>query len=359
MINSTKCSVIVDVALGFIAFSIGGEFKISNLKKIGKSVVIITLFQSLLALVFVDVSLIVLCSIMGTIEQNLPLILVLGAISTATAPAATLLVIRQYKARGKFTDTLLLVVALDDAFGLIFFSISFALAKVYANGQSLTVTSVLLNPLIEISASLGLGAVIGLILALAMKVFKSRANRLICCIAAVILAIALIKVIPIDLSSLLVCMMIGGVFANFCPNALQILDGTDRWTPPLFMLFFIVSSAELDINVIPTVGLVGITYLVFRSLGKYFGAFLGGQITHEDKAIRNYLGLALLPQAGVAIGMAKLSAETLTAYSSQILAVVLCATLIYELTGPLCTKYSLAKAGEISVETKKPVSQPQ
>ena len=192
-----------------------------------------------------------------------------------------------------------------------------------------------------------------------MKVFKSRANRLICCIAAVILAIALIIVIPIDLSSLLVCMMIGGVFANFCPNALQILDGTDRWTPPLFMLFFIVSSAELDINVIPTVGLVGITYLVFRSLGKYFGAFLGGQITHEDKAIRNYLGLALLPQAGVAIGMAKLSAETLTAYSSQILAVVLCATLIYELTGPLCTKYSLAKAGEISVETKKPVSQPQ
>lgn len=346
-------SLLVEVALGFIAFSIGGEFKLENLKKIGKNVFIITFIQSFLALVFVDLFLIVFGLIQGTFHENLPLILVLGAIATATAPAATLMVIRQYKARGKLTDTLLLVVALDDAFGLVLFAISLAIAKVFANGEAITFTSIALMPLLEIVVSLGIGAGLGLILSLATRFFRSRANRLIWMITVVFAGVGLAQVLPFAVSPLLLCMMMGAVFCNTKNDSLVILDGMERWTPPIFMMFFIISSAELDIRVIPTVGLVGIIYLIARSAGKYFGAFLGASIVKEEKSIRNYLGLALLPQAGVAIGMAKISSEALPKYSSQIIAVVLCATLIYELIGPVVTKFALKKAGDIPQETPK------
>ncbi|MFA5765045.1 MAG: cation:proton antiporter [Bacilli bacterium] len=346
----TSLSLLIEIALGFIAFSIGGEFKLENLKKIGKNVFIITFIQAFLALVFVDIFLIVLGLIQGTLQENLPLILVLGAIATATAPAATLMVIRQYKARGKLTDTLLLVVALDDAFGLVLFAISLAIAKVFANGEAITFTSIALLPLLEIVISLGIGAVLGFILSLATRFFHSRANRLIWMIVVVFAGVGLTQILPFAVSPLLLCMMIGAVFCNTNNNSLVILDGIERWTPPLFMLFFIISSAELDLRVIPTVGLIGIIYLVARSGGKYFGAYLGSTIVKEEKSIRNYLGLALLPQAGVAIGMAKISSEALPKYSAQILAVVLCATLIYELVGPVVTKFALKKAGDIQPE---------
>ncbi|HKM30356.1 MAG TPA: cation:proton antiporter [Bacilli bacterium] len=350
-------SLLIEVALGFIAFSIGGEFKLDNLKKIGKNVFVITFLQAFLALMFVDLFLIILGLIQGTLHENLPLILVLGAIATATAPAATLMVIRQYKARGKLTDTLLLVVALDDALGLIFFAISLALAKVFANGEVVTFTNIALMPLLEIVVSLGIGALLGLVLSLAMKFFHSRANRLIWMITVVFAGVGLTQVMPFDVSPLLLCMMMGAVFCNTNKNSLAILDGMERWTPPLFMLFFIVSSMELDLRVIPTVGLIGIVYLVARSAGKYFGAYTGASLVKEEKPIRNYLGLALLPQAGVAIGMAKLASEALPKYSSAILAVVLCATLIYELIGPVVTKYALKKSGDIVPEVKvaKPI----
>lgn len=344
-------SFLIEIALGFIAFSIGGEFKIENLKKIGKNVFLITFVQAFLALVFVDISLIVFGLIQGTLQENLPLILVLGAIATATAPAATLMVIRQYKARGKLTDTLLLVVALDDAFGLVLFAISLAIAKVFAIGGVITFTSIALMPLLEIVVSLGIGTVLGLILSLATRFFRSRANRLIWMITVVFTGVGLAQILPIPVSSLLLCMMLGAVFCNTKNDSLMILGDMERWTPPLFMLFFIISSAELDLTVIPIVGAVGIIYLIARSAGKYFGAYLGSVIVKEDKSIRNYLGLALLPQAGVAIGMAKISSEALPKYSAQILAVVLCATLFYELVGPGITKFALKKAGDIQSET--------
>ncbi|NLT02023.1 MAG: cation:proton antiporter [Acholeplasmataceae bacterium] len=344
-------SFLIEIALGFIAFSIGGEFKIENLKKIGKNVFLITFVQAFLALVFVDISLIVFGLIQGTLQENLPLILVLGAIATATAPAATLMVIRQYKARGKLTDTLLLVVALDDAFGLVLFAISLAIAKVFAIGGVITFTSIALMPLLEIVVSLGIGTVLGLILSLATRFFRSRANRLIWMITVVFTGVGLAQIFPIPVSSLLLCMMLGAVFCNTKNDSLMILGDMERWTPPLFMLFFIISSAELDLTVIPIVGAVGVIYLIARSAGKYFGAYLGSVIVKEDKSIRNYLGLALLPQAGVAIGMAKISSEALPKYSAQILAVVLCATLFYELVGPGITKFALKKAGDIQSET--------
>lgn len=356
-------SIIVTIALGFIAFSIGGEFKISSLKKLGKSIFTITLVQSFGALFLVDICAIIAFLIMGKFNnENLALALMLGAIATATAPAATLMVIRQYKATGPVTDTLLPVVALDDAFGLMFFSISFALAKVFATGDKITVLNILVYPLLEIICSLVIGATIGAILALATRWFKSRANRLCLMITAVLLGVGLCELfeisnIPFGLSSLLVCMMIGATFCNMSNEALLIMDGCERWTPPLFMLFFILSSAELDIKLLPSIGVIGIVYLVARSLGKYFGANLGARIVHADKNVRKYLGLALLPQAGVAIGMAQMVSNQFSSINptiaGQVVTIVLCATLIYELFGPVITKVALAKAGEISVEPRK------
>lgn len=348
-------SIIVTIALGFIAFSIGGEFKIKSLKKLGKGVFTITFAQSFAAMILVDIALLAVFFIMKTYnEQNLALTLVLGAIATATAPAATLMVIKQYKAKGPVTNTLLPVVALDDAFGLMLFSISFAIAKVFATGEKLTLMNVVVFPLLEIVCSILIGGIIGALLALSVKFFKSRANRLILMISAVLLGVAMCELfeqMPFGLSSLLVCMMIGGAFCNLCQQSLAIMDGCERWTPPLFMLFFVLSSAELDLKLLASIGVVGIVYIVARSLGKYFGAYIGAQAVKSDDNIKKYLGLALLPQAGVAIGMAQMVSskfdEVNPLLAKQVVTVVLCATLIYELFGPVITKFALTKAGEV------------
>lgn len=373
--------IIVDLALGFIAFSIGSEFKLSSIKKLGKGIITITLLQACAALVFVDLALGIVCFANGTFKENLPLILTLGAVATATAPAATLMVIKQYKAKGPVTDTLLPVVAFDDAVGLILFSISFSLAQVFAKqyaglgGGSINIVDIAVFPLLEIILSLVIGGLIGLVLSLAMKAFKSRANRLICMIAAIFLGVALCslcgELIGIELSSLLTCMMIGAVFCNLRKDAITIFDGVDRWTPALFMLFFILSGAELNFKLItlPVIAICAV-YLIARSLGKYLGARFGATLEKKNDNIKKYLGLTLLPQAGVAIGMARSSSSVfkgladnailenplftgvdyLYGIAGTITAVVLCATLVYELVGPVITKIALTKAGEIKVQ---------
>ncbi len=368
--------VIVDVALGFIAFSIGSEFKLSSIKKVGKGILTITFIQAFAALVFVDLALVILCLCTNNLMEQLPLILTLGAVATATAPAATLMVIKQYKAKGKVTDTLLPVVAIDDAVGLILFSLSFSIAQVIAkqqagiSGGEINILSIVLSPLLEIVLSLVVGAILGFVLSFAMKWFKSRANRLICMIASVFLGVALCGLfkdwIGIELSSLLTCMMVGGIFCNMREDAIAIFDGVERWTPALFMLFFILSGAELNFSLItlPVLGICAV-YLIARSCGKYFGSWFGCKIEKADNNVRKYLGLTLLPQAGVAIGMARsasnvfndlaldasLSGATyLTGMAGTITAVVLCATLVYELFGPVITKIALTKAGEIKKE---------
>ena len=351
-------TIITDLALGFIAFSIGGEFKLSTLKKLGKSVFIITILQSGLACLAVDGALMIYTAITGTFRNNLSLTLCLGAIATATAPAATLMVVRQYQAKGPVTETLLPVVALDDAVGLVIFSISFALAKAFNIYDAVTpsVMTMLVDPILEITLSLGIGAALGALVALCCRWFKSRHNRLIVMIAATTLGVALDLLINektgLEMSSLLTCMMIGFMLANMRQDALEIMDLADRWTPAIYMLFFVISSAKIDLSVIPAVGVIGIIYLIVRSLGKYFGARLGGKLVHADPNVQKYLGPCLLPQAGVAIGMATMCSKALTGFGSQILAVVLTATLIYELVGPVLTKISLEKAGEIKKEPK-------
>ncbi len=334
--------LITTVALGFIAFSIGGEFKFSHIRAIGTQAVTITVFQALGAVILVDGALL-------AFGFDAPLALVLGAITTATAPAATLLVVRQYKAKGPVTSTLLPVVAMDDAIGLMIFSISMAVAQALSGG-ALSFTSMVLKPLEEIGLSLVIGGALGAVLALSMRLFHSKGNRLSLSIAAVILGVALAK--RFGLSDLLVCMAIGGVFVNMRKDAMETLDAVDVWTPPLFMLFFVISGAELDVTALPAVGLLGLLYILFRSAGKYFGARLGATLVHSPANIRKYLGVTLLPQAGVAIGMAQLALTQLPEYGKQIQAVALAATLIYELVGPALTKMALVKAGEIALPEK-------
>lgn len=345
-------SVITDVALAFIAFSIGVEFKISSFKHIGKNIFVITLFQALVTAFLVDAVLITLA--LTTDILPLPVAICLGAIATATAPAATLMVVRQYKAHGPVTETLLPVVALDDAVGLMVFSVSIAVAKVFASGTPLTFYAVILEPLLEIFLSLAIGSALGALLSLGMRIFASRANRLCLCIATVMAGCGITMIEGLSLSSLLVCMMIGAIYCNTFKGADVIMEQCDRWTTPLFILFFIVSGANLDIFNIVNVGIVGIIYIVVRSVGKYSGAMFGSFVAKAPKTVTKYLGLTLFPQAGVAIGMAAICSRQLPAeIGSAIVTVVLCATLVYELIGPVITKIALSAAGEIEKKPKK------
>ncbi len=357
---------LTELALGFIAFSIGTSFKRETLASTGKRVLIITIFEGLGALFITLLALLIIYFIIPGIP--LPVVITLAAVATATAPAATLMVVRQYKAHGPVTNTLLPVVALDDAVALMSFAVCFPIAEALASGASITVIDILLIPLAEIVLSLAIGALIGYVLSLGMRWFHSRANRLSLMIVAVLLGVLLAKIKVTDreatLSSLLTCMMIGAVLVNARPDGDKILEGTERWTPPLFMVFFVISGASLDLSIFLSGGLILViaaVYIVFRMAGKFLGAFLGGRITKADPVVQKYLGWTLFPQAGVAIGMATLASqgfETNPEYGAMILAVALAATLIYELVGPVITKVALSKAGEIEPERKKPAIKP-
>ena len=336
--------VITISALGFIAFSIGSEFKLAHLKAIGSKVLIITACEALGAVIVVDTALI-------AFGFPVPMALCFGAIAAATAPAATLLVVRQYHAKGELTSTLLPVVAMDDAIGLMAYALSVSIAKMIQNHEAFNIMTTLVNPLLEIIFSLGAGAVLGVLVALSNRFFKSRSNRLTIGIAAVLLGVGLAQ--QFDLSALLLCMAIGATYVNLRNDAVQTLEQADSWTPPLFLLFFVLSGAELNVAMLPSLGVVGVVYVIARVTGKYFGAFLGCTISKASHKVRKYLGFSLIPQAGVAIGIAQLVVRELPEYGASIQAVILCATLIYELVGPVVTKFSLIKAGEIEVEPKK------
>ena len=330
--------IISDAALGFIAYAIGGEFKLSYLKKIGKKPLVITAFQGLTTAICVDVGLI-------AFGVEVPLALLLGAIALATAPAATLMVVRQYKANGPVTQMLLPVVAMDDALGLMVFSISSSVAQGMLGGE-ITLRSMVLSPLIEIVGSVVLGAALGLVLAIGARFFASRGNKLALSIALVLAGVGLCDML--NLSSLLVCMMIGAVMVNMSQQREVLMEQCDRFTPPLFLLFFVLSGSGLDLSVLPQVGLIGLGYLALRAIGKWGGTMLGALCTHADANIRKYLGLTLLPQAGVAIGMSAVVASHFPDLGQQVSTIVLAGVLVFELIGPIITKLALTKAGEIA-----------
>ena len=335
--QAESMGIISEAALGFIAYSIGGEFKLSYLKKIGKAPLTITFFQGMMTAVCVDVGLILF-------GVDVPLALLLGAIGLATAPAATLMVVRQYKANGPVTQMLLPVVAMDDALGLMVFSISAAVAQGMLGG-AITVSSMLLTPLIEIVGSFALGAALGWLLAFGARFFASRGNKLALSIALVLAGVGLCDIL--NLSSLLVCMMIGAMMVNLSQQREVLMEQCDRFTPPLFLLFFVLSGADLDLSVLPSVGLIGVMYLLLRCIGKWGGTYLGAVCVKADKHIRHYLGLTLLPQAGVAIGMAALVSARFPTLAAQVNTIVLAGVLVFELIGPVITKIALTKAGEI------------
>ena len=350
-------SIICDVALGFIAFSIGNEFRVSQLKKIGKQATIVGIFQAVVTTLIVDAALIGLHFIIGD-KLPLPAAITLGAIAAATAPAATLMVVKQYKAKGPLTDILLPVVALDDAVGLMLFAVSFGVAKALQAGP-LDAISIIVEPLLEVILSLVLGAIMGLLFTFCERFFHSRSKRMAMSVTFVFLTIALsmmkfnIGGVHIGFSSLLVCMMLGTVFCNICDFSEELMDRIDRWTAPIFILFFVLSGAELELSVFSdiTVVAIGLVYIAFRSIGKCTGAFASAKISGCDDNIVKYLGITLLPQAGVALGMAMKSAE-LGSEGAIVANITLFAVLVYEIVGPMLTKMSLLKAGDIQPEGK-------
>lgn len=345
-------ALISDVALGFIAFSIGNEFRLEDLKHTGKQATVIGIFQALTAALLVDIAL-VLVSLLTKGKISIAQAITLGAIATATAPAATLMVVRQYKAKGPLVDLLLPIVALDDAVGLIVFAVSFGIARSLGSGD-IDVISVLVNPLVEIVASLVLGGIMGWVLTQLEKLFNSNTNRLNISISFVFLTVALsmmhihIGPVTIGFSSLLVCMMLGTAFCNLCPLSEDMMEKADRWTSPLLALFFVISGAELELGVFSDIVIVGIgvVYIITRSIGKYVGASISAKAMGCSDAIVKNLGITLLPQAGVALGMCQ-TAAALGPEGALIRNITLFAVLIYELVGPAMTRDALKRAGDI------------
>ncbi len=356
--NIKSLSVISQAALGFIAFSIGNEFRLSQLKKTGKAATFIGIFQALAAALIVDIVLIVF-HLIAPNAISLPTAIVLGSIATATAPAATLMVVRQYKAKGELTDLLLPIVAIDDAVGLVVFAISLGVGRALGQGH-VDIISIVVNPIIEIVASLLLGAVMGVVLTFIERFFHSRSKRMSMAIAFVFLTVALsmckfhIGSVEIGFSSLLVCMMLGTVFCNLCDYSEELMERVDGWTTPLFILFFVLSGAELDLSVFsdPMVVLIGVTFLVARAIGKWSGAGVSAKVMKCSSNVCKYLGITLLPQAGVALGMSLQLDGLADADKVLIRNIVLFSVLILELVGPLATKIALTKAGDIIPENK-------
>ena len=350
--------LISDLALGFIAFSMGNEFRLSQLKKIGKQATVIGVLQAVITTVVVDVALIALHFAMPD-TLSIPAAIVLASVATATAPAATLMVVKQYKAKGPVTDVLLPVVALDDAVGLVVFAISFGIARSMGTA-GVSPLVIILEPLIEIVLSLLLGFVMGLLFTLCEKYFHSRSKRMAVSVTFVMMTVAISSLkfevggIHIAFSSLLACMMLGTVFCNICEVSEELMDRADRWTTPVLILFFVISGAELDLSVFAqwTVVVVGIVYIFARSLGKYYGANISARMTKSDPNIVKYLGITLLPQAGVALGMA-IKAIELGPDGAIVRNITLFAVLIYEIVGPFLTKIALTKAGDIKEEGRR------
>ena len=349
--------ILSDIALGFIAFAIGNEFRLSQLKQTGKQAAVIGVVQAVFTTLLVDGVLILLHLLMPD-KLSLEAAIVLGAIASATAPAATLMVVKQYKAKGPVTDILLPIVALDDAVGLVLFAVSFGVAKAFMSGK-VDMISVIVEPILEVVLSLLLGLVMGLLFTFFERFFHSRSKRLSMSVTFVLLTVALsmlkfeIAGIHIAFSSLLVCMMLGTIFCNICDFSEELMDRVDRWTAPLFVLFFVLSGAELELSVFKdyAIVIIGLVYILARSIGKYTGASVSARCVKCDRNIVKYLGITLLPQAGVALGMA-IKSEQLGEVGKIIANITLFAVLIYELIGPLLTKIALTKAGEIKPEGK-------
>lgn len=331
-------SIFSDIALGFIAFSIGNEFKLSYFKRVGITPIVIASLESFFAVLVVFIG-------MMLIGQSFDFSLMIGAIAAATAPAATIMVIRQYKAKGPVTETLLSVVAIDDATALILFGFSLAIVNSFTGSSDSGIIMMLLSPIIELITSSIIGVALGLIFSYIINFFNDESIRNPLILSTVLLALGISEYF--NASSLMVCMILGAVFCNLSKQSDSIMIIADKMTPALFMMFFVLSGAELDVSILPSIGVLGVTYVIMRVVGKMLGAYLGGKICKANDNIQKYLGPCLIPQAGVAIGLSLIAQDVLPGHGATIRAIILCGTLIYELIGPFITKLSLTKAKEI------------
>lgn len=339
---AAKLTIIPDAALGFIAYSIGSEFNFENLKALGKRIFTITILEALGAVLLVDIVMIFI------FKMSIPFSITLGSIAAATAPAATLMVIKQYKAKGPVVNTLLPVVAMDDAVGIIIFGISTTIAGALINNNSnFSVAKAIFVPILEIIYALFLGLIVGFVLSIISKKTEGEDQLLCITIAALFFTIGIST--SLNISPLLSCMMVGATITNIAPTNSRTLSVIDRFTPPVFIAFFTIAGIELNLAMLTKVGFVGVGYIIARLIGKIFGAGIGSKLSNCPKTVQKYLGLTLVPQAGVAIGLAMMAETLMPEFGSSIRTIILSATVVYELIGPILTKTVLIKAGEISL----------
>ncbi len=345
--ESNALVFISEIALSVIAFSIGSEFLLSDLKKVGRKIFVITLLEVVGA-----ISLVFLVMHVG-FKQPLPLSLVIASMSAATAPAATLLVIRQYRAKGPLTKSILPVVALDDVFGIIAFGIALSVAKMMVNPTEGSLTMMLMHPLIEILGSLLLGVALGLCLRFFQKKADNKDELQVISLIAIGLALGLAK--GLNLSPLLTNIALGTTLVNTLRHSSRIFGSVNDFITPFYVLFFTLAGATLHLAILQTIGIIGVAYIFARGIGKYLGAFFGAKIMKENKQVVRYLGLALLPQGGISIGLSVIVRQELPLYATMITTIIMFSVLIYETTGPIFAKIAIKRAGEITAEPIEPL----
>jgi len=334
---------ISEIALGLIAFHIGGNFSIPHIKKLGKQVITITFFQAFITTILVTI-------VVYLFSKNFAFSIMLGAISAATAPAATLMVIREFKAKGPLTETLIAVVALDDMLCLFIFSIASAIAKIFES-NIFSLKTALLVPFLELGGSILLGCFLGFLVVYMAKKSKATNELMVLAASAILLGSGIAQLL--HLSELLTCMSIGAIIANLAKNHYRIFDIVESITPPIYILFFTMAGIHLDITVLKTIGVLGIFYILARALGKFIGSYIGSVVSNAPIVVKKYLGIGLLPQAGVAIGLSMIVGMTFPSFGQTLTNLVMGAVFVYEIIGPICTRIILTRAGEIQIDTSK------
>lgn len=346
-------NMISQITLSFIAFGIGSEFKISELKKNGKKILLITIFEVIGAILIVFLFMFFFSPLIlpeFTFEQRLSFSLVLGSMSAATAPAATIMVIKQFRAKGPLTKTILPVTALDDILGILAFGIVLPIAVMLTpmdgSGSSFDLLNAFTSPLIEVFGSLLGGLALGMVLSIFSRRDDARDELQVKTILIILIGLGLS--FALGLNSLLINIMVGATLANLRPHAERSFRSINDFVPVFYILFFAIAGATIDLSILTTVGILGIIYVIARAIGKISGAYIGATAGKAEPAIRKYLGIALLPQGGISIGLNILVMASLpTNIATPIVTIILFSIIIYESLGPVFAKLSLSKAGEL------------
>jgi Kef-type K+ transport system membrane component KefB len=340
------------VALGFIAFEIGDTFRLKNVRKVGSKGLWLSVVQAVFTYVIVLVGFLAMELLHIThLPDPMPVALFLASTAAATAPAATFMVVQEYRAKGPLTNYLLMAVTFDDAVGIILFDISIVIMRIILRGGPLHVSEMILGPLREIGLSLLIGAVTGFIMVVMSRWFRSKSERLLLAIMVVLATVGISQVFGV--SSLLACMVTGTLFANIAVDPPSTFANVDTWTVPLLLMFFVFSGADINLALLPKFAIIALCYVILRSFGKIFGSWAGARIVKAPATVAKYLGWAMLPQAGVAIGFAVI-ARSMFPELSYLSTIVLAIVIVFEIVGPLAAKRALFGSKEVAPEFLKP-----